>query len=386
MKVLILITKSNLGGAQRYVYDLATNLPKNSCDVEVMAGGNGPLIDKLIKAGIKANGALPINRDVNILEDIKVFFKLISLLKEKRPDVLHVNSSKIGGLGALAGRITRVPKIIFTAHGWAFNEDRSFLQKLVIKLLHWITIVLSHTTISVSESLHYQMMNWPLTSKKITVIYNGIKPEPGFSKTNARLELARMNSQFDKVLKAHKNITIIGSVGELHHIKGYDYALRGMREILENHPDKKILYVIFGTGEEKEHIEKTIKELKIDASVILFGYVQQASQYLKAFDIFLLPSISEAFPYIGLEVGLASLPIVATAVGGIPEIIDDMKSGILIQPRKSKEIRHALEFYMTHKKMQKEYGTAIHEKIIKNFSIEQMISETIKVYTSEKTS
>ena len=177
MKVLILITKSNWGGAQRYVYDLATNLPKNAFDIEVMAGGGGILIEKLLIAGIKANGELPVGRDVNIFKDIKAFFRLISILREKRPDILHINSSKIGGLGALAGRITRIPKIIFTTHGWAFNENRSLFSKILTKCLHWITIILSHKTISVSEALKNQMENWPFIIDKITVIHNGIKNE-----------------------------------------------------------------------------------------------------------------------------------------------------------------------------------------------------------------
>ena len=382
MKVLILITKSNWGGAQRYVYDLAVNLPKNTYNVEVMAGGNGQLIDRLLESGIKASGDLPIGRDVKFIDDLKAFFKLIKIIRDRKPDVLHVNSSKIGGLGALAGRLAGVKKIIFTAHGWAFNENRDFVSKIIIKFSYWIILLLSHITIVVSEAAQYQILNWPLVFKKTIVIHNGIEAEAGFAKVNSRLELAKINTQFSEILKNHKNLTVIGSVGELHHIKGYDYALLGINEVIENHPDKKIIYAIFGTGEEKEHIEKMIGELKINASVILFGYVKNASQYLKAFDIFLLPSLSEGFPYIGLEAGLASLPIVATAVGGIPEIIDDMRSGVLIQPRKSKEIRHALEFYMTHKKMQKEYGTAIRDKILNNFSVEQMISETSKIYSN----
>ena len=381
MKVLILITKSNWGGAQRYVYDLATNLPKTTHEVEVMAGGNGPLIDRLIQAGIKADGNLPIGRDVKFFDDVKAFFKLIKILKEKKPDVLHVNSSKIGGLGALAGRIAGVPRIIFTAHGWAFNENRTFISKLFIKFLYWIILSLSHVTIAVSEAMKYQTTNWPFVYKKITVIYNGLKTESVFSKVNARNELMKLNSKFaDEIKKIHpKDLVIIGSVGELHHVKGYDYALRALREL-----NKKVIYAILGEGEEREHLQKTIKDLELESSVILFGHTTGAYQYLKAFDLFLLPSLSEGFPYIGLEAGLAGLPIVATAVGGIPEIIDDMKSGILIQPRNSKEIMHALEFYMKHKNVQKEYGAAIHEKILKNFSIDRMVTETAKIYEVPK--
>lgn len=377
MKVLIFITKSNWGGAQRYVYDLATNLPKNICDVEVLAGGNGPLIDKLKNAGIKASGDLPIKRDINILEDINAFFKLIKILKQIKPDILHVNSSKIGGLGALAGRIVGVKKIVFTAHGWAFNENRSIVSKLTIKLLHWITILLSHVTISVSEALQYQMLNWPFVSKKITVIHNGIKPELGFSKIHARSELAKINKKFDDILKSKtsKDLIIIGSVGELHHIKGYDYAIRGINEINRNY-----IYIIIGDGEEKDNLEKLIKDYGLESNIILFGFVPQAYQYFKAFDIFLLPSLSEGLPYIALEAGLSGLPIVASSVGGIPEIIEDMKSGVLIQSKKSREIRHALEFYMTHKKVQREHSLNIHNKVTQEFSIEKMINETLKIY------
>lgn len=384
MKVLILITKSNWGGAQKYVYDLATNLPKEDYEVEVMSGGNGILIDKLIEAHIKTDGDLPIGRDINFFEDIKAFIELIKILKEKKPDVLHINSSKIGGLGALAGRLVGIKKVIFTAHGWAFNENRSFISKMVIKFIYWIIILLSHKTIAVSESTKNQISTWPNISDKIVVIHNGIKVGPIFSKINARNELAKRHSDFNEKIKTNKNLTIIGSIGELHHIKGYDYAIKAVAGLIEHmstqNPAKKIIYTIIGNGEEKENLEKIISDLKLEKSILLLGYIPQAWEYLKAFDIFLLPSLSEGFPYIALEAGFAGLPIVSTAVGGIPEIVEDMHSGILIQPRKSSEIRHALEFYMTHKKVQKEYGLAINKKVINEFTIDKMVNETIRVY------
>jgi glycosyltransferase involved in cell wall biosynthesis len=369
MKVLILITKSNWGGAQRYVYDMAVNLPKNTYEVEVMAGGKGSLINKLIEAGIKASGDLPIGRDISFSEDIKAFFKLISILKNNKPDILHLNSSKIGGLGALAGRLVGVKKIVFTIHGWAFNEDRTLFSKLLIKVSYWFTILLSHTTIAVSEATKYQVENWPFIYKKMAVIHNGIKDEPIFSKINARHELSKINPKFAEILKL-KNTIIIGSVGELHHIKGYEYAIRAIKDIT-NH---KVIYIILGNGEEKENLNKMILDLGQESSIIMLGHVSQAYQHLKAFDLFLLPSLSEGFPYIA--------PIIATAVGGIPEIIDDMKSGILIQPKKSREIKHAIEFYISHKKVKGEYALAIHNKVLNNFSIERMINETMKIYNN----
>ncbi len=378
MKVLILITKSNWGGAQRYVYDMATRLPKDTCEVEVMAGGNGILIEKLVAAGIKADGSLPIGRDVNIWQDVKAFFSLWSMLWEKKPDVLHINSSKIGGLGALAGRFAGIKHIVFTAHGWAFNEDRNILSKALIKFIHWITIVLSHKTISVSEALLSQMENWPFITGKVRVVHNGLQNEAIFSKANARNELIKE--------KLPKDCLLIGSVGELHHVKGYSYAFRGLQGFMANikasHPKKKIIYAIIGEGEYRKNLEKDIADLGLQDSVLLLGKVPSAFHYFKAFDIFLMPSISEGLPYVLLEAGLAGLPVIATAVGGIPEIVDDMDSGILIQSGKPKEVQHALEFYMSHKKTQKAYGLALQKKVIDQFSLEKMVSETLNTYSS----
>ncbi|HEY9583943.1 MAG TPA: glycosyltransferase [Candidatus Paceibacterota bacterium] len=378
MRVLILITKSNWGGAQRYVYDLATNLPKEQFQVEVMAGGEGVMVDRLMEAGIKANGTLPIGRDVNIWQDFKAFLELISLLKNKKPDILHVNSSKIGGLGTLAGRIAGVKKIIFTAHGWAFNENRNVFSKILIKISSWIIVLLSHVTIAVAETVKTQMSEWPWIMEKMLVIHNGIKKEPLFSKENARYELGKIYPRFGEIIKntLTKDLVIVGSVGELHHIKGYEYALRGIKEM-----KKKIIYCIIGNGENRANLEKDIQNLELQNSVLLFGNVPRAYEYFKAFDIFLMPSLSEGLPYVLLEAGLASLPIVATAVGGIGEVVDDMSSGILIQPRKPREIAHALEFYLNHKKVQKEHGTEIQKKILNEFPIEKMVKETIETYT-----
>lgn len=138
-----------------------------------------------------------------------------------------------------------------------------------------------------------------------------------------------------------------------------------------------------GEGEYRKDIEKIIKKLDMQESVFLLGLVPIAFQYIKAFDIYIMPSISEGLPYSLLEAGLASLPIVATAVGGIPEVIDDMETGILIQPKKPREIQHALEFFITHKKTQKEYSLKINKKVLKGFSIEKMIEDTLKIYNNK---
>src|SRR3989344_6349366 len=149
-KILYVITKSNWGGAGRYVYDLATTFKKDH-EVVVALGGNGILAEKLRSQNIPVIHIKNLDRDIHFFKEVSAFFRLYHTFRMEKPDVIHLNSPKIGGLGALAARLARVKKIIFTSHGWAFNEDRSLLEIAIIKILSWITIFLSHEVIVLSE-------------------------------------------------------------------------------------------------------------------------------------------------------------------------------------------------------------------------------------------
>src|SRR3989339_303916 len=136
-KVLFIITKSNFGGAQRYVYDIATHLDKERFVPVVALGGTGEkhapqgiLQHLLEEKNIRIHSVKHFMRNMSFIQDVSAFFELLRILKKERPDVLHVTSSKAGGLGALAGRVAQVPTIIFTSHGLAYDEAwRPLLQR-----------------------------------------------------------------------------------------------------------------------------------------------------------------------------------------------------------------------------------------------------------------
>ena len=156
-KIIYCITKANWGGAQKYVYDLATSVDPDLYNVLVLVGGDGSLVNKLKDRGIKVIILKSLARDVSFIKDIMSFFRLLKIFHQEKPDIIHLNSSKMGLIGSLAGRILRIPKIIFTGHGWAFNEDRSIFQKKIIYFLHKLTIHLAHTVIAVSEQTKNQI-------------------------------------------------------------------------------------------------------------------------------------------------------------------------------------------------------------------------------------
>jgi glycosyltransferase involved in cell wall biosynthesis len=239
-------------------------------------------------------------------------------------------------------------------------------------------------TVTVSEATKLAVINWPMVTDRTTVIRNGIKPEVGYSRTNARAILAKMHTGIKSAMSKKVPTVWIGTIAELHHVKGYDLALRAMHELIQSprvkNLNKRIMYVIIGDGEERAKLEKLSMDLGIQDNVCFMGHVDKASEYLKAFDFFLLPSRSEALGYVLIEAGIAGLSVVATSVGGIPEIVSDMKSGILVQPEKSRDIYHALEFLITHPGVARENAKALHTGVIRDFSFEEMIERTTRLY------
>ena len=372
-KILYVITKGNFGGAQRYVFDLATSLPHDRFDVAVALGEGDVLPEKLHTACIRTIRIDSIGRDMNVSGDFKVLRELVRLFRTEKPDVIHLNSSKIGGLGGLAGRIARVPHIIFTGHAWAFNEERSAFSKFVIGILHWITIILSHCTIAVSKKTTEQISILPFVRSKIKTIYNGIPTYDFLSKDQARAALIEKNP----TLVTHKNAFWIGTTSELHKNKGLDYMVESMADITKTHPDT--YFIVMGEGEERKKLEKKIAEL-CPHNIFLLGFVLDARQYIKAFDIFTLTSRTEAFPYAILEAGQAGLPIVASPVGGIPEVITDMSSGVLVRPYRPADMARSIMYLIEHPDKRVLYGNTLKEKVATEFTLKNMVDNTVSLY------
>lgn len=368
MKILYIITKSNWGGAQRYVYDLATSISQENIETKVVFGKEERLKTELNKANIPTISIKELGRDFNLLLDIKVFLKLVRLFNKEKPDIVHLNSSKIGGLGALAARISGVPKIIFTGHGWAFNEDRSWFFKKIILFFHWITIILSHHTIAVSEKIKTDV-NWlPFVSKKIRVVYNGIKDIEFVSKESARRFL----------LPQVSSPIWIGSIAELHPTKALHYAIESFVKIKEQFPN--VVFIIMGEGDERKKLEEKIKKYHLENQVFLLGYVPDARNYLKALDIFILTSISEALAYVIIEAGFAELPVISSNVGGIPEIITDENMGILVPSKNPDLLSDALKQLLKNEQERMTMGQRLRERVVKSFTLEKMVEETLRIY------
>ena len=374
IKILYVITKSNWGGAQKYVYELATNLPRDKFDVAVILGGDGILLQKLRDQNIRIVNLENLERDINIFKEFAALIALIKIFRKEKPSIIHLNSSKIGGLGALAGRIYNLlnklepksyklkAKLIFTAHGFAFNEDRPWLVKAVLFLLNYVTIILSHKTVTINRKEFGQVSKLPFVKKKLELIYIGISESPKIVPT--------------KKDTLHYAQIVVGTISELTKNKGLEYAIEAIARL----KNQNVTFSIIGEGEERKNLEQLIKEKGVEDRIKLLGFKDGASMYLNLFDIFILTSVKEGLPYSILEAGLARLPVIASDVGGIGEIIENGKSGILVESKNVEEIVTALTSFIDNPEKRKGLGENLKDTVTKKFSLKKMLDETQKLY------
>ncbi len=376
-KILYIITKSNYGGAQRYIYDLATSVSKRSYCVTVAFGGTGKknesvgaLQKKLNEKNIKTIVIKNFMRDISFISDFLAFIEIIKIIKKEKPDVLHVTSSKAGGLGAFAGRLLRIEKIIFTSHGLAYDENwRPFWQRSLIYMATWLTIVLSTKTIQINKDTYKRSKKMPFVKEKIKLIYNGINKPYFLQRNDAREYLYKKGNI--------PNEFWVGTIAELTKNKNLNVLVNSMSLLRKDNSD--IHLFIIGEGEERKNLEKIIKEKKLKKNVHLLGYINNASKFLKAFDIFTLPSKKEGLPYVLLEAGCAKLPVIVSNINGTTDIIKNKKNGIAIDINQNEIAKQILKMYK-NKNMADKYGKELKEYVNKMFSIKKMTEETITLY------
>lgn len=372
--VVHVITKATWGGAQVYVYDLLEEARKRGFATKLIYGVEGELVEKLRETSTQCIRIPSLSRNASLLRDLRSLMSLYTLFRKERGSYIHLHSSKAGFIGSLAGVLARAPYVFFTAHGWPHNESRPEWQKLACKILEWCTILFSHKTIAVSDTVHAQAPDFLLHHKVVT-IKNGVAPFSLFGKDNARIVLG--------MSRAPQSF-IFGTIAELHQNKGLDILIKSFADVHKLFPDTKLC--IIGGGEEERALKDLIAKEKLGEHVHFLGHVSNAKEYLKAFTVFVLPSRTEALGYVLLEAGVARVPCISTRVGGIPEIIEHQKTGLLVSKEDIRELSLAMQFALTHKEELLAYSGNLYEKVVHEYSREMMLEKIFHLYSTPKNS
>jgi len=375
-KLLYVITQPEWGGAQRYVFDLATSL-KDEFDITVATGrveNSRELLDKLEAENIKTHVFQNLVRKIRPWTDFQAFLEITLFLNSNKFDIVHLNSTKAGVIGSFCANLNNIKKILYTAHGWAFNEPLPFWKKKFYKITERISAKSTTKIITLSRlETEIGTLEKIAPADKFVQIYHGIKPSEIFDRKES---IKQINEKFN--LNLQDDEVIIGSVANFYKTKGLKYLVTSWRDIVQKFPKSKL--VIFGEGKLKSILEQQIAKNQLQNSIFLPGSLKNAKKYLKAFNIFILPSVKEGLPYVILEAMNAELPIIATRVGGIPEIIENNVNGLLISPADPDEIIDAVLTLLNNPSLTNQLSQKAKQILDEKFNFEKMIDETSRLY------
>jgi glycosyltransferase involved in cell wall biosynthesis len=314
MKVLIVITHGNIGGATNFVFYLAKGLKESGVEVKVGFGEGEYLKEKLEKEQIEFLNFNWLKRTHNPLSNLFFIFEIKKFLHKEKFDICHFNSTN-ALFGAIRAKFSKSkPKTVFTIHGLSIL-DPNYKKNLWLKPIYWLTfkflLFFIDIPVFVSQKNLEDAKKIKLTRKGV-VIYNGI-PEPEFIERNIARKF------FEEKIKINlENKFLIGSIGRLDYQKNYEFLIEVFPEILKIKPGS--IAIIIGEGPERKKLENLIKKTNLKEKIFLIGALKDASKYIKAFDLFVLPSRYEGLSITLIEALFAQIPILASDVGGNKEI------------------------------------------------------------------
>jgi glycosyltransferase involved in cell wall biosynthesis len=347
-RVLLLITLAETGGAQTYVAQLAAALEREY-DVVVAAHGDGFLAG----AGFRYVPLRHMRRRLDPLHDALALIELWRLFRRERPLVVHANSSKAGVLGRLAAFGARVPVRFFTVHGWAFKAHTGLASKAYL----WADRLMSPLTTTTICVAHGErdagLQARTCRAERTVVIHNGVP-----------LDVPRRG--------AHTGPVTLLSVGRLRAPKDFVTLVRAMAGL-------EARLRIAGDGPDRPALEAEIDRLGL-SNVELLGTRDDVPELLAGADVFVLASDSEGMPMSVLEAMAAGLPVVASAVGGVPELVRDGETGALVPPRDSAALAGALRRIVSDPALVDRLGEAGRQRVEREFSLERFEREHLELY------
>jgi glycosyltransferase involved in cell wall biosynthesis len=354
-RLILLITLAETGGAQAYVASLLPAVVP-AYDVVVAAHGEGFLHDEALAAGARYVALEHLRRPLHPREDARGLAELVRLFRRERPLIVHANSSKAGVLGRLAAAIARVPVRIFTVHGWAFAAHRGAAATAYLwadRLMRPLTT----TTICVAESERRAGLRRRTCGADSTVvIHNGVALD-GPSRRHADV----------------RPVTLL-SVGRLRAPKDFTTLVRAVAAL----PDVRLR--IAGDGPDRAALEAEIARLGLWGAIELLGERSDVADLLAGADVFVLSSDSEGLPMSVLEAMAAGLPVVATAVGGLSELVRDGETGRLVPPRRPDALADALGPLVADAALRERLGAAGRRHAEAAFSLTACRAAHLDVY------
>jgi len=363
-KILQIITLAECGGAQTHLLELINGL-KDKFDFVVLVAAQGFLTDRLDDLKIPYRIIFSLKREISPIDDLKAVVEFCQAIKSIKPNLVHCHSSKAGIVGRLASFILRVPAI-YTAHGWGFHPKVRLTTRFIALVSEALCALISKRIICVSEfDRQMAISSKVFPVNKLKTIHNGIA------------ELA--TGEQAKRLQSNKlKILMVGRFAEPKRQNLLIEAYASLPRSLQN--QTHLLFA--GEGPDLSSSIELVERLKLQKQIIFLGQLHPIDQLLHEVDLFVLLSDREGLPMSLIEALKFSLPVVASAVGGIPELIEHQVNGLLVN-NNLKEVTSALSNLIEDSELRQQMGKASLQKFKERFTREKMLLSLQEIYLRE---
>lgn len=338
-RVLRIINRFNLGGP---TYNVAYLTKYMSPEFEtLLVGGEKDDSEDSSEFILKGLGIVPVivpemKRAIHPVNDIIAYRKIVQIIKEFKPDIVHTHASKAGMLGRIAASCLKVPIVLHTFHGHVFHSYFNPVSTEFFKSLERSLAAKSTRIIAISEKQKQELCfeHHICEAKKLEVI------PLGFDLTRFKENVSEKRKKFRLQYNIDDNEVAIGIIGRIVPVKNHPFFLRAIKQVLEK-TTQKIRVFIVGNGEDFEKVRLLAEELNLDyicsdrigqkASITFTSWIKEIDYVNSGMDIIALTSLNEGTPVSLIEAQAANKPIVSTRVGGIEDVVLQDKTAILIE-------------------------------------------------------
>jgi glycosyltransferase involved in cell wall biosynthesis len=357
MNILFVITRADaIGGAQVHVKDLAMSLQQDQNKVLILTGQQGVYNEDLRQAGIKTIACEFLQKSINPFLDGKSLRYILHIISIFQPDVIASHSSKTGLLARLASQITKIP-CVFTAHGWSFTTGVPQPNRSIYLWLEKLTASWADKIICVSEYDRQIGIQAGMNPEKLITIHNGMK--------DTSIDL-RANPASSNPIK-------IAMIARFDQQKDHVTLIKAIQDI-----DAELILV--GEGPRVNNIRQQVEKLGISNKVQFLGFRQDIAQILAQVQIYTLISNWEGLPCTIIEAMRAGLPVIASDVGGVKEIVIEDETGYLIPRGDFKTLRQKLAYLISNEQVRVKMGALARQKYETQLTFQQMYSQTLTTY------
>ena len=367
MKILHVIDSEGFYGAETVLVDLVAEQKRLGIQATILNMRPCPKGEQSLEAAAGKKGLNFVIIPLKAGLDIRGAMRIVRFARNNHFDIIHSHGYKANILLGLMPKCLRKLPMVTTLHGWC--STKRFSKLWLFEQLDLLSLWFMDAVVVVNKSMNRH----PYLRKqglKIQVVNNGI-PLIDFAKSSTLREQ-------DIVDFCKKDGLVLGAIGRLSKEKNFALLLEVLIRLKKQGLDPYL--VIIGEGGERPGLEMLIEKHGLGERVLLAGYRDGARNYISLFDLFLMPSLTEGLPITLLEAMQAEIPIVASAVGGIPEVLDKGKAGLLVNPKNVEELNNAIkrisEDFQLAEQLKKNAG----KRVLEEYSCERMAEKYQQIY------